>query len=234
MATPSWSGVRWSGEPSTTIGATRTRYSRPRTAPFPLPPRPHSRGSTPPHPRPVTPTASAVPAGGLPGAGPQHGGVGPQFPKQAASFLLYPHPQSPALRGQHRGVPRPLAPPFTEASCPQRPLGHLPVQDARIEEVDRSCDSDEDYEAGGTGRLLSSHCTLGIHPPEHSPTYLLIGTKHEKAREGRAPSHLVFSPSPHLPHVHVDFPPGHLGDQQSLVGNIPCIDLFPGTISSLR
>ncbi|XP_077623253.1 pleckstrin homology domain-containing family H member 1 isoform X6 [Crocuta crocuta] len=62
----------------------------------------------------------------------------------------------------------------------KRPLGHLPVRDARIEEVDRSCDSDEDYEAGGTRRLLSSHCTLVIHPPEHSPTYLLIGTKHEK------------------------------------------------------
>lgn len=57
------------------------------------------------------------------------------------------------------------------------------MQDAHIEEVDRSCDSDEDYEAGGTGRLLSSHCTLVIHPPEHSPTYLLIGTKHEKVRE---------------------------------------------------
>ncbi|KAL0602196.1 Pleckstrin homology domain-containing family H member 1 [Plecturocebus cupreus] len=62
----------------------------------------------------------------------------------------------------------------------KRPLGCLPVRDARIEEVDRSCDSDEDYEAGGTRRLLSSHCTLVIHPPEHSPTYLLIGTKHEK------------------------------------------------------
>ncbi|XP_034498175.1 pleckstrin homology domain-containing family H member 1 isoform X3 [Ailuropoda melanoleuca] len=62
----------------------------------------------------------------------------------------------------------------------KRPLGHLPVRDARIEEVDRSCDSDEDYEAGGSRRLLSSHCTLVIHPPEHSPTYLLIGTKHEK------------------------------------------------------
>uniref|UniRef100_F1SA37 Pleckstrin homology, MyTH4 and FERM domain containing H1 n=1 Tax=Sus scrofa TaxID=9823 RepID=F1SA37_PIG len=58
--------------------------------------------------------------------------------------------------------------------------GRLPVRDACIEEVDRSCDSDEDYEAGGTGRLRSSHCTLVIHPPEHSPTYLLIGTKHEK------------------------------------------------------
>lgn len=31
--------------------------------------------------------------------------------------------------------------------------------------------------------MLSSHCTLVIHPPEHSPTYLLIGTKHEKVRE---------------------------------------------------
>ncbi|ELW48078.1 Pleckstrin homology domain-containing family H member 1 [Tupaia chinensis] len=62
----------------------------------------------------------------------------------------------------------------------KRPLGRLPVRNARIEEVDRSCDSDEDYEAGGTGRLLSSHCTLVIHPPEHSPTYLLIGTKREK------------------------------------------------------
>ncbi|KAL4693013.1 hypothetical protein H8959_016823, partial [Pygathrix nigripes] len=62
----------------------------------------------------------------------------------------------------------------------KRPLGCLPVRDARIEEVDRSCDSDEDYEAGGTRRLLSSHCTLVIHPAEHSPTYLLIGTKHEK------------------------------------------------------
>ncbi|XP_036591199.1 pleckstrin homology domain-containing family H member 1 [Trichosurus vulpecula] len=61
------------------------------------------------------------------------------------------------------------------------PLGCLPIQGAFIEEVDRSCDSDEDYEAtGGMRRLLSSHCTLVIHPPEHSPTYLLIGSKHEK------------------------------------------------------
>ncbi|XP_066133344.1 pleckstrin homology domain-containing family H member 1 [Saccopteryx bilineata] len=62
----------------------------------------------------------------------------------------------------------------------KRPLGHLPVQDARVEEVDRSCDSDEDYEAGGTRQLLSSHCTLVLQPLEHSPTYLLIRTKHEK------------------------------------------------------
>ncbi|XP_029454707.1 pleckstrin homology domain-containing family H member 1 [Rhinatrema bivittatum] len=59
------------------------------------------------------------------------------------------------------------------------PLGHLKVREAKVEEVDRSCDSDEDYEAGGRG-FLSSHYTLVIHPADQSPTYLLIGTKHEK------------------------------------------------------
>uniref|UniRef100_A0A8C9W1K0 Pleckstrin homology domain containing, family H (with MyTH4 domain) member 1 n=1 Tax=Scleropages formosus TaxID=113540 RepID=A0A8C9W1K0_SCLFO len=59
------------------------------------------------------------------------------------------------------------------------PLGQLCVREAVVEEVDRSCDSDEDYEAGGRG-FLSSHCTLVVHPKEQSPTYLLIGTKQEK------------------------------------------------------
>uniref|UniRef100_A0A8C5TZH1 Pleckstrin homology, MyTH4 and FERM domain containing H1 n=1 Tax=Malurus cyaneus samueli TaxID=2593467 RepID=A0A8C5TZH1_9PASS len=59
------------------------------------------------------------------------------------------------------------------------PLGHLPLRESKVEEVDRSCDSDEDYEATGGG-LLSSHCTLLIHPQDQSPTYLLIRTKQEK------------------------------------------------------
>ncbi|XP_078419187.1 pleckstrin homology domain-containing family H member 1 [Cetorhinus maximus] len=59
------------------------------------------------------------------------------------------------------------------------PLGHLKVREAKVGEVDRSCDSDEDYEAGGRG-FLSSHFTLVIHPKDQSPTYLLIGTKQEK------------------------------------------------------
>ncbi|XP_069773279.1 pleckstrin homology domain-containing family H member 1 isoform X2 [Narcine bancroftii] len=59
------------------------------------------------------------------------------------------------------------------------PLGHLKIKEAKVEEVDRSCDSDEDYEAGGRG-FLSSHFTLVIHPKDQSPTYLLIGTKQEK------------------------------------------------------
>ncbi|OXB74888.1 UNVERIFIED_CONTAM: hypothetical protein H355_017163, partial [Colinus virginianus] len=59
------------------------------------------------------------------------------------------------------------------------PLGYLPLRKSKVEEVDRSCDSDEDYETTGGG-LLSSHCTLVIHPQDQSPTYLLIRTKQEK------------------------------------------------------
>ncbi|XP_048831202.1 pleckstrin homology domain-containing family H member 1 [Brienomyrus brachyistius] len=59
------------------------------------------------------------------------------------------------------------------------PLGQLCMRGAGVEEVDRSCDSDEDYEAGGRG-FLSSHCTLVVHPQDQSPTYLLIRTKQEK------------------------------------------------------
>ncbi|XP_071381518.1 pleckstrin homology domain-containing family H member 1-like [Centroberyx affinis] len=59
------------------------------------------------------------------------------------------------------------------------PLGQLRVREASVQEVDRSCDSDEDYEAGSRG-FLSSHCTLVVQPREQSPTYLLIGTKQEK------------------------------------------------------
>lgn len=53
------------------------------------------------------------------------------------------------------------------------------MREALVQEVDRSCDSDEDYEAGSRG-FLSSHCTLVVQPREQSPTYLLIGTKQEK------------------------------------------------------
>uniref|UniRef100_A0A3P9PE31 Pleckstrin homology domain containing, family H (with MyTH4 domain) member 1 n=1 Tax=Poecilia reticulata TaxID=8081 RepID=A0A3P9PE31_POERE len=59
------------------------------------------------------------------------------------------------------------------------PLGQLQMREASVQEVDRSCDSDEDYEAGDRG-FLSSHCTLVVQPKDQSPTYLLIGTKQEK------------------------------------------------------
>ncbi|XP_077395618.1 pleckstrin homology domain-containing family H member 1 isoform X2 [Festucalex cinctus] len=60
------------------------------------------------------------------------------------------------------------------------PLGQLPLRSASVQEVDRSCDSDEDYEAGVRGGFLSSHCTLVVKPVDQSPSYLLIGTKQEK------------------------------------------------------
>ncbi|XP_077178626.1 pleckstrin homology domain-containing family H member 1 isoform X3 [Paroedura picta] len=59
------------------------------------------------------------------------------------------------------------------------PLGYLHMRESKVEEVDRSCDSDEDYEAN-SGGLFSSNCTLVIHPPDQSPIYLLIGTEQEK------------------------------------------------------
>ncbi|XP_003962303.1 pleckstrin homology domain-containing family H member 1 [Takifugu rubripes] len=59
------------------------------------------------------------------------------------------------------------------------PLGQLQMREASVQEVDRSCDSDEDYETGSRG-FLSSHCTLVVKPRDQSPTYLLIGTRQEK------------------------------------------------------
>lgn len=64
----------------------------------------------------------------------------------------------------------------------QLPLGQLQMREALVQEVDRSCDSDEDYETGSRG-FLSSHCTLVVQPKDQSPTYLLIGTKQEKVTE---------------------------------------------------
>ncbi|GCB67563.1 hypothetical protein scyTo_0010265, partial [Scyliorhinus torazame] len=59
------------------------------------------------------------------------------------------------------------------------PLGQINLVETRVEEVDRSCDSDEDYETSSCS-LLSTHYTIAIHPKEQGPTYLLIGSKHEK------------------------------------------------------
>lgn len=64
------------------------------------------------------------------------------------------------------------------------PLGQLRMHEALVQEVDRSCDSDEDYEAGSRG-FLSTHCTLVVQPRDQSPTYLLVGTKQEKVSEHR-------------------------------------------------
>ncbi|KAG7462638.1 hypothetical protein MATL_G00186960 [Megalops atlanticus] len=59
------------------------------------------------------------------------------------------------------------------------PLGQIRLWEARVEEVDRSCDSDEDYESSGRS-LLSTHYTIAVQPRDQGPTYLLIGSQHEK------------------------------------------------------
>ncbi|KAA8584072.1 hypothetical protein FQN60_015280, partial [Etheostoma spectabile] len=59
------------------------------------------------------------------------------------------------------------------------PLGQIKLWEARVEEVDRSRDSDDDLKACGRG-LQAASFTIAIHPQEQGPTYLLIESRHEK------------------------------------------------------
>ncbi|KAK2922223.1 pleckstrin homology domain-containing family H member 2 isoform X1 [Channa argus] len=59
------------------------------------------------------------------------------------------------------------------------PLGQIKLWEAKVEEVDRSQDSDDDSKA--YGRVLQgASFTIAIHPQEQGPTYLLIESRHEK------------------------------------------------------
>lgn len=66
----------------------------------------------------------------------------------------------------------------------QFPLGQIKLWEARVEEVDRSRDSDDDLKACGRG-LQGAHFTIAVHPQEQGPTYLLIESRHEKVRGRR-------------------------------------------------
>uniref|UniRef100_A0A146X4C5 Pleckstrin domain-containing family H member 2 n=1 Tax=Fundulus heteroclitus TaxID=8078 RepID=A0A146X4C5_FUNHE len=59
------------------------------------------------------------------------------------------------------------------------PLGQIKLWEARVEEVDRSNESDEELKACGRG-LETAPFTIAVHPQEQSPTYLLIESNHEK------------------------------------------------------
>lgn len=67
--------------------------------------------------------------------------------------------------------------------CFQFPLGQIKLWEARVEEVDRSRDSDDDLKACGRG-LQPAPFTVAIHPQEQGPTYLLIESCHEKVSAG--------------------------------------------------
>lgn len=62
---------------------------------------------------------------------------------------------------------------------PQFPLGQIKLWEARVEEVDRSRDSDEELKSCGRGLQATPH-TIAVHPQEQGPTYLLIESRHEK------------------------------------------------------
>ncbi|XP_035462558.2 pleckstrin homology domain-containing family H member 2 [Scophthalmus maximus] len=59
------------------------------------------------------------------------------------------------------------------------PLGQIKLWEAKVEEVDRSRDSDDDLKACGRG-FQGAPFTIAIHPQEQGPTYLLIESRHEK------------------------------------------------------
>uniref|UniRef100_A0A7N6ARU4 Pleckstrin homology domain containing, family H (with MyTH4 domain) member 2 n=1 Tax=Anabas testudineus TaxID=64144 RepID=A0A7N6ARU4_ANATE len=59
------------------------------------------------------------------------------------------------------------------------PLGQIKLWEARVEEVDRSQDSDDDLKVNGRDLQVASF-TIAIHPQEQGPTYLLIESLHEK------------------------------------------------------
>uniref|UniRef100_A0A672ZY41 Pleckstrin homology domain containing, family H (with MyTH4 domain) member 2 n=1 Tax=Sphaeramia orbicularis TaxID=375764 RepID=A0A672ZY41_9TELE len=59
------------------------------------------------------------------------------------------------------------------------PLGQIKLWEARVEEVDRSRDSEDDLKMCGRG-LQVAPFTITIQPQEQGPTYLLIESRHEK------------------------------------------------------
>ena len=63
--------------------------------------------------------------------------------------------------------------------CLQFPLGQIKLWEARIEEVDKSRDSNDDLKACGH-ELQPAPFTIAICLQEQGPTYLLIESHHEK------------------------------------------------------
>lgn len=70
---------------------------------------------------------------------------------------------------------------LSTVACAQFPLGQIKLWEARIEEVDRSRDSEDDLNICGRG-LQETPFTVTIQPQEQGPTYLLIESRHEKVK----------------------------------------------------
>jgi hypothetical protein len=57
----------------------------------------------------------------------------------------------------------------------QSPLGQIELREARVDEVDRSCDSESDSDS-----TCIPDYTIAIHPANAAPTYLMLPSKQEK------------------------------------------------------
>lgn len=68
----------------------------------------------------------------------------------------------------------------TPAVFSQFPLGQIKLWEARVEEVDRSRDSDDELKSCGGRGLQPASFTVAVQPQEQGPTYLLIESRHEK------------------------------------------------------
>ncbi|XP_064600082.1 pleckstrin homology domain-containing family H member 1-like isoform X2 [Liolophura sinensis] len=64
---------------------------------------------------------------------------------------------------------------YYKTSSDKIPIGQLHLQDARVEEIERTCESDEEFESGSVQRHV-----LAIWPQCQGPTYLILPTKQEK------------------------------------------------------
>ncbi|KAL7890262.1 hypothetical protein AOLI_G00025200 [Acnodon oligacanthus] len=96
------------------------------------------------------------------------------------------------------------------------PLGQIRLWEARVEEVEQSCDSDEDSKKEQTGP--STHSAISIQPLNQAPTYLLIDSQHEKAAWRY---HLSVAAGANLGTVGTEF--------EQLVGKLLNVDGEPGS-----
>uniref|UniRef100_A0AAR2LSD8 Pleckstrin homology domain containing, family H (with MyTH4 domain) member 2 n=1 Tax=Pygocentrus nattereri TaxID=42514 RepID=A0AAR2LSD8_PYGNA len=96
------------------------------------------------------------------------------------------------------------------------PLGQIRMWEARVEEVDQSCDSDEDSKKEQSGP--STHSAISIQPLNQAPTYLLIDSQHEKAAWLY---HLSVAAGANMGTVGTEF--------EQLVGKLLAVDGDPGS-----
>lgn len=98
------------------------------------------------------------------------------------NLVLFPQPGGQGEIKKVFGVGGRASEILVPSAASQFPLGQIKLWEARVEEVDRSRDSDDGLKACGRG-LQPAPFTIAVHPQEQAPTYLLIESHHEKVRK---------------------------------------------------